>query len=312
MTTSRPLVLGVDGGGTKTQAWLAQVDDQGVASVFGQGISGSSNLVAVGLKTALDNLANAVELACAEAHVSKSCIASGVFALAGSGTDKARQQILDFIQQRFQIPTVQVIHDGLAVLEAGTSDEWGIALIAGTGTVAYGKNRLGDTAVVGGWGYWFGDEGSAYWLGQSALRAIAQATDGRAPQTALVNAVLDRLEIQNPRDILLEISKQSDPRLAIADLARLTCTVAAQKDEVASDILDHAIQHWCKHIASLAKQLSINDPFPIALAGGVLCGNKYARNRLRENLAREKNAPTSVEFVSEPVYGCVLLACRKL
>jgi len=307
-----PLVLGVDGGGTKTLAWVAQVDDQGFAHVLGQAFSGSSNQVAVGVEPALDNLANAIEKACEHANISSNDIAAGVLAMAGSGNAEARQTILDFVFQRFQISKVQVIHDGQAVLKAGTPEGWGIALIAGTGAVAYGKNQQGETVVVGGWGYWFGDEGSAYWLGQAALRAISQAADGRAAPTALSDVVLNRLEIQDPRQILATLSQQGDTRLAIADLAELVCEVAAQKDDVASSILNEATEQWVQHIECLANQLSINEPLPIALAGGVLCGSKFARERLREKLTAREMSPYSVELVHEPVYGCVLMAWHDL
>ncbi len=303
-----PLVLGVDGGGTKTQAWLANVDDQGLPRVIGRGVAGSSNKVAVGFENAMNNLGAAMRQAFADAQLTPSPIASAAFALAGSGTEAVRQQVLDFVKTNLQVESACVIHDGQAVLQAGTPDGWGIAMIAGTGTVAYGANPSGTTAVVGGWGYWFGDEGSAYWLGQSALRAISHAADGRANPTKLTNAVLSRLDTQNPREILATLLSKDDTRRAIAELAELVCNVAEQQDEVASQIVEQAAQHWSRHIGCLAQQLMPEEPFPLALAGGVLCGSSFAQNRLLEQLEADQLRTTSVEFVPEPVVGCVQLA----
>jgi N-acetylglucosamine kinase-like BadF-type ATPase len=305
-----PLVLGVDGGGTKTLAWIAQVDQRGIETVLGEGFAGSSNQVAVGVEAALDNLAEAIEKACAHASLSPNRIAAAVFALAGAGVDAARRRVLKYIEQRFSIPSVQIIHDGQAVLEAGTTDGWGLALIAGTGAVAFGKNRQGETAVVGGWGYWFGDEGSAYWLGQSALRAIAQAADGRGPETQLSEKVLDRLELSNPRGILAELLEQGDTRLAIADLAELVCVAAEEQDAVANSLLDEATQHWSQHLTCLAQQLGMDQTLRIALAGGVVAGSKLARERLAEQLRRQQLRTEPIELVRVPVLGCVLLASK--
>ncbi|MGI9428803.1 MAG: N-acetylglucosamine kinase [Bythopirellula sp.] len=305
-----PLLLGVDGGGTKTLAWVAQVDQQGTEAVLGEGYAGSSNQLAVGVEAALDNLAEAIEKACDHARLSPNQIAAAVFALAGAGDEGARQRVLKFAKQRFHIPSAQVIHDGQAVLEAATPDGWGLALIAGTGAVAFGKNQQGETAVVGGWGYWFGDEGSAYWLGQAALRAIAQATDGRGPDTLLSEKVLDRLELTNPRGILAELLEQGDTRLAIADLADLVCEAAEQNDAVANSLLDEATHHWIQHLTCLADQLGMDRPLRIALAGGVFAGSQLARDRFTERLVEQQLSTEPNELVRVPVLGCVLLASR--
>ncbi len=308
---ARPLVLGVDGGGTKTLAWLAECDKQGEARILGRGTAGSSNIVAVGLELALENLALSVEQAFADARLAITPLAAGVFALAGSGTAEAQRQILDFLEQQFSIASTEVIHDGQAVLQAGTPDGWGIAMIAGTGAVAYGKNQQGESAVVGGWGYWFGDEGSAYWIGQAALRAVSQAADGRAQQTKLTEAVLQRLESSDPRAMLTALSSQGDTRLAIAELAALVNELAQQGDAIAHNIVRLAAQNWCQHIRCLNQKLMPGRPFPLALAGGVLCESQLARDELQQQLEANAVVTTTVKLVPEPVLGCVRLACRE-
>lgn len=317
-TPQKSIVLGVDGGGTKTLAWLATVDANGKYQVIGRGASGSSNRVAAGLEASFANLAAAIQQARDAAGSIAAPIAKAVFALAGAGTDHVQQQILRFTQQKdLQISSARVVHDGQAVLQAGTPDGMGIALIAGTGTVAYGVNECGATAVVGGWGYWFGDEGSAYWLGQEALRAISHADDGRARSTMLTEAVLERLRldglrIHEPRQILTALSNQADVRQAIAGLADVVCAAADQQDDVAKQILARAAQHWSQHVSCLAQKLAFHDPFHLAVAGGVLCGSQVAKERLQEEILKDRISTSSVEFVDEPVQGCVEIACREL
>ena len=304
------LVLGVDGGGTKTLAWLARMDDRDVPQVIGRGVAGSSNSVAVGWEIASDNLTRAIDHSFAAAQLKRRPVRAAVLALAGSGSPEVRQQVSEFIVKHLSVNSVRVVHDGQAVLQAGTPDGWGIALIAGTGAVAYGINPTGQTAVVGGWGYWFGDEGSAYWLGQQALRAVAQSDDRRANQTALTTVVLSRLGVQQPREILAALTAQGDVRFAIADLAELVCVSAQQQDEVAGRIVARAVQHWSRHIVCLAQRLMLGKPFPLALAGGVLCGSEFARDKLLSQLQFDQVEPATVELVPEPVIGCLQLACR--
>lgn len=311
-TRAGSLVLGVDGGGTKTKAWLAKVDEHGTPQVLGGGVAGSSNQVAVGYETAFANLASSIDRAFADASLTRLPVARAVLALAGSGTIEVQRRVLDFIQQNQIAESARVVHDGLAVLQAVAANCRGIALIAGTGAVAYGRNLAGKTAVVGGWGYWFGDEGSAFWLGQTALRAISQAADGRAAQTALTAAVLKRLNIQAPRDILTALSGAGDVRLGIASLADLTCKMAEQQDEVALQILKQAAAHWCSHVTSLAEKLMPGERFPLALAGGVLTGNSLARELLSVQLEAAKIPIAALQCVDDPVAGCLQLACDDL
>jgi len=306
------LALGVDGGGTKTLAWLAEIDDQGAARVVGRGLTGSSNQVAEGQQVALDNLTSAIDQARAEAKLPAAPIASAVFALAGSGTAKIRRNVLDFATNQLRIELTDVIHDGQAVLQAGTPDGWGVALIAGTGAVAYGADRARRTAVVGGWGYWFGDEGSAYWIGQSALRAISQANDGRAAPTALTTTVLGRLRVNQPRELINALNDSGNPRQTIAELADLVYDAAEQQDQVAGRIVGEAARHWSQHIKSLLQQLHLGNRFPLALAGGVLGGSPIARNQLQAQLEFHQLSPSTIEFVAEPVAGCLQLACAQL
>lgn len=305
-------VLGVDGGGTKTAALVASIDENGRTNTVGRAISKSSNQVALGFDAAMANLTKAIEQACANCAISPDQLAAGTFALAGSGTDAVKRKILDFINTHWQLPSCEIVHDGLAVVAAGTPEGWGIGLIVGTGAVAYGINQAGEVGVVGGWGYWFGDEGSAYWLGQSALRAVAQAEDGRGSPTTLSAKILARLNVSNAREILAELSTHGDVRQEIAGMADLVCDAAKEQDKVAERILDHAADHWAQYIECLAGRLAFGDSPPIALAGGVLGGSEIARTKLNHALAARQIRPSSCQFVDEPAVGCLKLASQLL
>lgn len=305
------LILGVDGGGTKTVACIARSDPQGSCETLGRGQAGSTNLKAVGPEVARNNLMLAIELAWQDAEHSATTADFAVLGLSGAGLADAQQWVQQWILSQGVAREVQIVHDALPVLAAGSDEGWGVALIAGTGTVALGANQAGEACIVGGWGYWFGDEGSAYWLGREALRRISHAADGRGSDTALTQLVLKRLGIDDPRRILSALEQQGDVRLSIAGLAELVCA-AASHDPPAELIVGEAARHLADLVSSVASNLHLPQGFPLAVAGGVLTGSADLRNRLLKELRQLDLIPTSIKTVNDPVAGCLRLALRAL
>ena len=308
MPATDSLILGVDGGGTKTDAYLARVDSVGSEQILGQGQAGSSNVKAVGSEQALAHLLEAVEQAWTAAQLTRSCVTSAVFGLSGAGRPETQQLIQEWAHNKNIAEHVRVVHDALPVLVAGTSEGWGVALIAGTGAVAFAADQQNNTAVSGGWGYWFGDEGSAFWLGQAAARAISHAADGRSAPTMLTQTLLNHVSISEPRDLLTALSKQGDVRAALAGLAELVSQCAEQGDATAQGILDEAAQQLAILVIAAAERLELGREFPLALAGGVACGSTILREGLIKELKSRHVTPTSVNLVAKPVLGCLRLA----
>ena len=223
------LVLGVDGGGTKTLAWLARHDQQ-ESKPIGRGIAGSSNPQAVGLEQAGANVLQAVQAAFQSAGLQSAPVTSACLALAGVGREPIRQAMLTWCREQPLADRVQVVHDAMAVLAAGTTAGWGVALIAGTGSFAFATSPTGTWKRTGGWGYLFGDEGSGFFLGLAALRAISSAVDGRGPATQLTNRVLDHFQLDEPAELIPLLCRPQPPREQIASLAELVFQTADQED----------------------------------------------------------------------------------
>lgn len=312
MPANPSLILGVDGGGTKTDACLAQVGPAGEEKILGRGQAGSSNVKAVGADKALANLLNAVEQAWSFASLPRDRVSIAVFGLSGAGRPETQQLIQEWAREKNIAVQVRVVHDALPVLIAGTPAGHGVALIAGTGAVAFAADQQNNTAVAGGWGYWFGDEGSAFWLGQAAARAVSQAADGRAPPTLLTQKILDRLEIVEPRDLLTALAREGDVRSALAGLADLVTSCAEHGDAVAQEIVLQAARQLAALVISAAEQLHLGQDFALALAGGVLCNSPVIHSALLAELANRNVTPSAVNLVSEPVLGCVRLAAKDL
>jgi N-acetylglucosamine kinase-like BadF-type ATPase len=304
------LVLGVDGGGTKTEAWLAKVAGAGEPTIIGRGRAGSSNPRAVGIDTACSNLGLVIEAAFADAKRPVKPVDVAVLALSGAGHQSARDQIAAWAAGRGVADSVRFEHDAEPVLVEGTPEGHGIALIVGTGSAAIGVNAAGEKQVVGGWGYHYGDEGSAYWIGREALKAIARAADGRGPATALTETIIARLQTDEPRAMLAALEKTGNVRGAIASLADAVEAAACQGDAVALQIVDDGSEELAHMVAALSSQLQLGDKFPLALAGGVICGSQLLRDKLSEQLKRRSLSPEPVKTVPHPAAGCVKIACR--
>lgn len=309
MTKRGELILGIDGGGTKTTALLAEVSATGVEQILGRGHSGSSNIKAVGADNALGNLQAAIAGAWQAAGKSPSPADVAIFGLSGAGRPETQALVNDWCAVQHIAARSQVVHDALPVLMAGTPTGQGIALIAGTGAVAYAVDATGSTAITGGWGFWFGDEGSAFWLGQAAARAASHAADGRGPQTQLLDLILDRLQIVEPREILTALGRDgADIRFALAELAPLVTFAAENGDDSAQEIVAQAAQQLAALVVSAAFKAQLGHQFALALAGGVICRSQPIRTAFLAALTERGFSPTTVELVEEPALGCLRLA----
>ncbi|RIK75460.1 MAG: hypothetical protein DCC67_15285 [Planctomycetota bacterium] len=302
----------VDGGGTKTDAWLVRFDARGTAHVLGRGRGASSNPRAVGLEIALHNLGAAIDAAWADAKLGSFTVDVALLALSGAGHQSMRDKIALWADRRQLATTVRFEHDVEPVLAEGTPAGWGAALIVGTGSAAIGVSPGGQRLVVGGWGYHYGDEGSAYWIGRRALEAVARAADGRAQPTAITAAVLERLQVSEPRAMLGALEQTGNVRGAIASLADCVERSAGEGDAVALHIVHDAADELAAMVGTLVEQLQLGRSFPLALAGGVICGSERLRVRLMGRLSALSLKPDPVTTVAQPVAGCVKLAWRAL
>ena len=306
---SDELVLGIDGGATKTVAWLAVRSGGGEPSVVGRGAAGPANPQAIGFDEALGNLDQAIAAAFDDAGVKPGPLASAVLALAGWDREQNRQVLRRWAEKRRLAARLRFVHDALPVLVAGSPEGWGVALISGTGSFAYGQSPDGRSVRAGGWGYLFGDEGSGYAIALAGLRAAAKSADGRAPATQLVDALLGRLDLGEPPELISAVYRFAEDRARIASLADVVTQAADEGDAPAQAILDEAAAELAGMVAAVAQNLGFSHgTFPLALTGGVLLGSERLRMALEARLRSLRLAPATVVCVREPVAGAVRLA----
>jgi glucosamine kinase len=171
------IFLGIDGGGSKTSCLIGDE-----TSVLGRGTGAASNVVRVGEAQARESLATAIRQACRVANIRPSEISSVCVGLAGAARPEigelVRRIIADLVPGETQPSQIRVVGDNVIALEAAFGGGPGVIVIAGTGSIAYGRNREGQTARAGGWGFAISDEGSGHWIGRTAVAAAICSSPG--------------------------------------------------------------------------------------------------------------------------------------
>lgn len=294
------LAVGVDGGGTHTRAVV--VDDQGreLGRAQGRGaVADAQNPVAA---------AQAVAAVVTDA-VSTVGVALPVDALwaglSGAGREAARGAVSLELSRVGLARSVQVSTDvGVAFHDAFGKGP-GVLLIAGTGSIAWGRGEDGREGRVGGWGHHIGDEGSGYAIGREALRAVARQADGRAPRTRLRVAVLDALELPDPDALVPWASGAS--KAEVAALAPVVAAAAGAGDGEAAAILRNAVDDLEGHVLAILENLGPwTQPPDVALAGGLLRPGRALREPLVEALGRHRLHVVEREL--DPARGAAELA----
>jgi N-acetylmuramic acid 6-phosphate etherase len=300
------LHLGIDGGGTHTVALLASD-----GTTLGRGEARASNVNAVGLPAALRALDEAVAAAFDAAGRPRVTVARACLGLAGAGRPPEQNSIREWAVQVALARHVDVTTDIELVIAAGTADGWGLAIVAGTGSIAYGRTTDGRSARAGGWGYLLGDEGSGYALSLAGLNAVARAADGRAPATALTERFLHRLGLREPQDLVHAIYQGHWTRAALAALAPIVLDAADEGDAVAECCAAEGAGRLAEMAATVARRLHMTGvAVPVALSGGTLLGSESYRERVLERLGAESLVVQSIHLVPEPAAGALRLAAR--
>ncbi len=297
-------VLGIDAGGTKTLALLA--DEAG--RVVGQARGGGANLRTHGKLEVEKVLHRAIEEASAEAGTRADALAVGM-----AGADRPEDgSVLRAILHRIGFrDRVLVTNDARIAFVAGSVSRVGLAVVCGTGSIAWGRNAAGETARAGGWGWHLGDEGSGFWIGERAIREVLRAADGRGPATALEKPLFEHFGIEKPEEILSAIYDGEYPRHQVAMFAIRVEAAAGNGDAVARAILAKASDELVAAARSVIARLSLSSaPYDVVLSGGTFAALPGLTESVRAELAAE---PARVhQLAEEPAVGAVRLALGEL
>jgi N-acetylglucosamine kinase-like BadF-type ATPase len=202
-----------------------------------------------------------------------------------------------------------IVNDALIALVAGAGQPFGVVIIAGTGSIAYGVNPAGRAGRSGGWGPVLADEGSGYWIGRRALVAVMRQADGRGPGTALTPLVLSHLELTRPDDLVNEVYEGPERRRVVASLGPIVEQARAAGDPVAAEILREASEELVAAAASVVRQLDMRgEVFPTVLAGGMFRSVPWLTADVVSRLREVAPRTTADVLTVEPAHGAVRLA----
>jgi N-acetylglucosamine kinase-like BadF-type ATPase len=259
------LFLGVDGGQSSTTALIG--DETG--RVLGAGRGGPCNHAAAAEGRARFERAvrESLAAACAQAGLDSGSVhfEAACFGLSG-GPDDKREILAALVPAERLIVTT----DAEIALSGATETGQGIIVIAGTGSIALGRNARDHTVRAGGWGYIFGDEGSAFDVARQAVRAALRMEEGWGPSTVLRQSLLAAAGAADSNDLLHRFYTPDWPRDRVAQLAPLVDEAAESADFVALEILNSAAQQLAALAGSVRAQLwKPEESVEVAFSGGV-------------------------------------------
>jgi N-acetylglucosamine kinase-like BadF-type ATPase len=295
-------VLGIDAGGTKTVCLLA--DESG--TILSEARGPGANLHAAGELAVEKVLHEVMERAIGDRTVMPAAICLGI---AGVDRDDEAQVVRAMMRRIGYKSRVLVVNDALIALVAGARDDPAIVLIAGTGSIAYGRNGAGEAARAGGWGHMIGDEGSGYWIGREALAAVMRGADGRGPETGLADEILAHFNVSDVSRLPRIVYDREQPRMSVAALGPIVQRVAEQGDAVATRILERAADELVLGARSVTTRLEMRgDEFTFLLAGGVFQVVPWLADELPRRLVEVAPRSQTEILTKEPAVGAVWLA----
>jgi N-acetylglucosamine kinase-like BadF-type ATPase len=295
-------VLGIDAGGTKTVCQLA--DDSGTQ--LSEARAGGANLLASGELHVEKVIHDVMEQAIGPRDIVPAAICLGI-----AGVDRPDEMaVVHAIMRRigFKARTL-VVNDALVALEAGAPGQPGVVIVSGTGSIAYGRNAANAAARAGGWGHVLGDEGSGYWIGRAALRAVLREADRRGPRTALTPLLLRHFGVSEAQSLIQEVYRGNLRPAAIGSLAACVQSAFSEGDPVGVGILRAAADELEASGLSVARRLGlIREAFPFILSGGIFRAVPWLREELERRLPVASPGSTARWLNREPAAGAVALA----
>jgi glucosamine kinase len=299
------IFLGIDGGGSKTSCLIGDE-----TSILGSGSAAGSNVVRVGETQAREALSTAIRQACAVAQVAPSQIQRVCVGLAGAARPEVRDRVLAIISEL--IPgEIEVVGDIVITLQAAFGRGPGVIVIAGTGSIAYGRNTKGQTARAGGWGFAISDEGSGHWIGRTLVAAAIRASDepdeGEGANARVLESLMKSWHVETREQLVPAANATPPPDFSA--LFPVALSLADSGDLIARDVLTQAGAELAKLGGTVIRRLfPQSDSVPVAMSGGVFGSSALVRQIFYNNLRSAHPAAVINPGVIEPVRGALELA----
>jgi len=301
--------IGVDGGGTKTQAVI--IDAQG--TVLAQHIAGATNIQIVGCERASELIFSLIEKCRRSVRCGYQQIDTIGCGLAGVGRPLDQRRMRTALRsyaasKGVRLNKIVIESDARAALEGAFRGGSGIILIAGTGSIAFAKDCSGGIVRAGGWGRYLDDEGSGYFIGKKAIRALAHVIDKTGPATQLVESLAESFGLKDHATIIESIYRKN---FDIASVAPLVLRGAENKDPVCLAIIEEAALALCGYVSVLAQKIGgrgKGGEIPLVLIGGLIAHDSVLAKAVSKYITENIRRVAIVEPAGTPAQGAALLA----
>jgi len=301
--------LGIDGGGSKTTCAVG--DD---ASVITTVTTGPSNITRVGEERAREALQQAISQACAAAKINPKQVERACVGIAGAGREAVAAAVRKIVGELIS-GEIEVVGDMPIALEAAFGGGTGVVVIAGTGSVAYGRNAEGRTARAGGWGFAISDEGSAHWIGRVAVSALLRAMDreekGASHSSSLFRGITAAWKLKSLDELVRTANSNPD----FAALFPTILAAAEGGDTVAENVLLNAGRELAGLADIVSRRLFAGNGasvtiVPLAVAGGVFRHSQMVWNAFGSEIQKASVPLGLSPQIVEPVMGALRMARR--
>ncbi len=297
-----PLYLGIDGGGTQTTCAVGNRE-----RVLATAVARGSNMVRLGEHEARSNLREAITKACDAARVRPAAVEAAVIGIAGASVPPVKDAVAAMIRE-LVAGEIEVVGDMVIAMEAAFPGLPGVVVISGTGSVAFGRNQLGEAGRAGGWGPAISDEGSGHWIGRTAVSRVMRALDA-GECTTLLRGIFDTWRLDSLEQLVQRAN--ASPRPDFAQLFPAVESAGTAGDPIAQQILVGA----GSELATLASVV-IGRLWPeehavrVAIGGGVFAHSPLVRSRFRKELRAARPRATVNFKIIQPVTGALWMARR--
>jgi len=298
-------VVGVDGGGTKTVAALANLEGK----ILKLAKTGPSNLRNVGIKQAVQNIAFGIK----KVSPKRGKILSTFIGLAAIEEEyrpkkgKIKKEILKRLKNFNR--KLEIGSDQSVAFRSGIDEKNGVVLISGTGCVCHGWRNKKE-AKTSGWG-WLDDEGSGFWVGQRGFQAVFKELDGRGSKTLITKLIFKEWKLKNKEDLLKKIYSENFVR-EISLISRIVDKAANKGDKIAKNIMVEAGQELAESAITIIKKLNFkNEKFPLVLIGGMF-DSKIVLETVKKEIKKFAPKAKFIQPKVDPVIGAVKLAIENL
>ncbi|MGC9328313.1 MAG: BadF/BadG/BcrA/BcrD ATPase family protein [Candidatus Hinthialibacter sp.] len=299
-----PYIFGIDGGGTQSRAVL--MTDFGKVVYVGKGPA--LNYHYVGASQVSSSVKRLFNEALQNARARPDECRGVCLGLAGAGQEKDQAILQPLFDELFGGERCLLLSDAEIALISGALAETGIIVLAGTGSMIYGRNKDGLDGRIGGYGPTLSDEGSGYHIGLEGLKAIAWRHDGLLEEVGFQQSIFEYMGFHQVSDMIDWINSNASSREQIAALAEILVRAASEDDPLAEEILNRQAEYLARFIDALHRRLSFPESVDIVLSGGLFSDASYYWQLVRRKIHYYLPGANIISPRMEPVMGAAIYA----